>query len=132
MVKWYDNEICGYTRCRDLFKGQKRHSSYLGPEASLGHKYKEGSMKKGETYDSIWTKSRTLHSSRRIPISTTASEELGVRSFFDPRPSRPASLTTKSAEIEDVFELPVGLLHIGPSAPTQDRNRVMSSNCGIH
>ena len=56
--------------------------------------------------------------------------KLGVHNLFDPRPSRPASLTTRSAEIEDVFELPAGLLQIGPSAPTRDRNRAISSNCG--
>ena len=112
-----------------LWKGQR---PYLGPEASLGHKHEGSSMKKGETYDSIWTKSRTLCSSRRIPISTTASVELGVHNFFDPRPSRPASLTTRSAEIEDVFELPAGLLQIGPSAPTRGRNRAIGSNCGLN
>ena len=58
--------------------------------------------------------------------------KLGVHNLSDPRPSRPASLTTRSPEIEDVFELPAGLLQIGPSAPTQDRHRVISSNCSLN
>ena len=54
--------------------------------------------------------------------------KLGVHNLSDPRPSRPASLATRS----DVFELPVGLLQIGPGAPTRDRNRVISSNCSLN
>ena len=109
-----------------LNKGQR---PYLGPEASLGHKHEGGSMKKGETYDSIWTKSRTLCIVIEYQL-VRPRPKLGVHNLFDPRPSRPASLATRSAEIWDGFELPAGLLQIGPSAPTRDRNRAISSNCG--